>query len=480
MLGVTTVAAYHLLLVLVLLLLLFVDGGRCRAAEVEEEERRVVAPHQLEWGERSAPRISSPLISREHSGATDYEHHLRYLLISDEERVSWLQSRIKRSVPNNFQKDSSETQIPLNSGIRLQTLNYVAAVGIGGKATTVIVDTGSDLTWVQCKPCVSCYTQQDPLFDPSLSPSYRSVPCNATACSSSLQAATGTSGICGNDRTSCYYLVSYGDGSYTRGVLAQERISLGETNVENFIFGCGRSNRGLFGGTSGLMVSEGPNSRWFRRQLISSEESSPTACLQGHTIPQAPWFWAVIFLFIKNSTPISYTRMISDPEQQPFYFLNLTGLRVGAVELRAPGFSNGKVLIDSGTVITRLAPSVYKALKDEFVRQFAAYPTAPGFSILDTCFNLSGYEEVKVPTLRLGFEGDVQLNVDVTGIFYFVKRDASQVCLAFASLSYEDQAGIIGNYQQKNQRVVYDTIGSKLGLLKRNVATAEGIRRKLN
>ncbi|XP_020103379.1 aspartyl protease family protein At5g10770 [Ananas comosus] len=483
MLGVTTtVAAYHLLLVLVLLLLLllllFVDGGRCRTAEVEEEERRVVALRQLEWGESSAPRISSPLISREHSGATvlqlkhssrlcrenkDYEHHLRYLLISDEERVSWLQSRIKRSIPNNFQKDSSETQIPLNSGIRLQTLNYVTAVGIGGKATTVIVDTGSDLTWVQCKPCVSCYTQQDPLFDPSLSPSYRSVPCNATACSSSLQAATGTSGICGNDRTSCYYLVSYGDGSYTRGVLAQERISLGETNVENFIFGCGRSNRGLFGGTSGLMGLG-------RTELsLVSQTTNQFGGVFSYCLPSRPYNSSGSLVLgsdlsvYKNSTPISYTRMISDPEQQPFYFLNLTGLRVGAVELQAPGFSNGKVLIDSGTVITRLAPSVYKALKDEFVRQFAAYPTAPGFSILDTCFNLSGYEEVKVPTLRLGFEGDVQLNVDVTGIFYFVKRDASQVCLAFASLSYEDQAGIIGNYQQKNQRVVYDTIGSKLG-----------------
>nr|CAD1840237.1 unnamed protein product [Ananas comosus var. bracteatus] len=356
-------------------------------------------------GERSAPRISSPLISREHSGATvlqlkhssrlsrenkDYEHHLRYLLISDEERVSWLQSRIKRSVPNYFQKDSSETQIPLNSGIRLQTLNYVAAVGIGGKATTVIVDTGSDLTWVQCKPCVSCYTQQDPLFDPSLSPSYRSVPCNATACSSSLQAATGTSGICGNDRTSCYYLVSYGDGSYTRGVLAQERISLGETNVENFIFGCGRSNRGLFGGTSGLMGLG-------RTELsLVSQTTNQFGGVFSYCLPSRPYNSSGSLVLgsdlsvYKNSTPISYTRMISDPEQQPFYFLNLTGLRVGAVELRAPGFSNGKVLIDSGTVITRLAPSVYKALKDEFVRQFAAYPTAPGFSILDTCFNLSG------------------------------------------------------------------------------------------
>lgn len=52
------------------------------------------------------------------------------------------------------------------------------------------------------------------------------------------------------------------------------------------------------------------------------------------------------------------------------------------------------------------------------------------------------------------------------GILYFVKKDGSQVCLAMASLSYEDQVGIIGNYQQKNQRVVYDTVGSRLGFAK--------------
>jgi hypothetical protein len=53
--------------------------------------------------------------------------------------------------------------------------------------------------------------------------------------------------------------------------------------------------------------------------------------------------------------------------------------------------------------------------------------------------------------------------VDVTGVFYSVKTDASQVCLAIASLPYEDEVGIIGNYQQKNQRIIYDTKGSMLG-----------------
>ncbi|WOK92658.1 hypothetical protein Cni_G01349 [Canna indica] len=385
------------------------------------------------------------------------------LLIADEARASSLQSRIRDVIfKNKFEKDSSEAQVPLISGVKLQTLNYVVTIAVGGKNTTVIVDTGSDLTWVQCKPCLYCYTQQDPIFDPSASSSFQNVTCNSPTCYS-LQAATGNTGVCGADRSTCNYIVSYGDGSYSRGVLGREKIDIGGTRVENFVFGCGLRNRGLFGGTSGIMGLG-------RTQLsLVSQTTTQFGGVFSYCLPTRllSSYGSLVLgddpALYKNTTPVSYTTMISDAQRAPFYFLNLTDMSVGGVELQATGFSNGKVLIDSGTVITRLAPSVYKALKAEFVKQFSSYPPAPGFSILDTCFDLSAYEEVKVPKLRLGFEGGAALSVDVTGVFYFVKKDASQVCLAIASLQYEDQIGIIGNYQQKNQRVIYDTVASKIG-----------------
>ncbi|PQM40338.1 aspartyl protease family protein [Prunus yedoensis var. nudiflora] len=117
---------------------------------------------------------------------------------------------------------------------------------------TVIVDTGSDLTWVQCQPCKLCYNQQEPLFNSSASPSYKSVLCNSSTCQA-LQFDTGNSGACGSNPTSCNYVVNYGDGSYTRGELGSDHLSLGATPVNNFVFGCGRNNKGLFGGASGLM-----------------------------------------------------------------------------------------------------------------------------------------------------------------------------------------------------------------------------------
>lgn len=393
----------------------------------------------------------------------DWNKKLQKRLILDDFHVRSLQSRFKNTASVAGTGDVSEAQMPLTSGIKLQTLNYIVTIGLGGRNMTVIVDTGSDLTWVQCLPCKLCYNQQEPLFNPSSSPSYQSVSCNSSTCQS-LQFASGNPGICGgNQSTTCNYVVNYGDGSYTRGELAHEHLNLGTTPVNNFVFGCGRNNKGLFGGVSGLMGLG-------RSDLsVISQSSAIFGGVFSYCLPSTEAGASGSLALggdssgFKNFTPISYTRMVPNPQLSTFYFLNLTGISIGGVALQAPSFGKGGILIDSGTVITRLAPSVYETVKAEFLKQFSGFPPAPGFSILDTCFNLSGYQEVNIPAMKFHFEGNAEMYVDVTGIFYFVKTDASQVCLALASLSYEDEIGIIGNYQQKNQRVIYDSKQSMLG-----------------
>lgn len=444
-------------------------------ATADYGEKQIFRLDKLQWVRRSSPpRFSEK--SRTENGATilemkhrdylskpihDWNQRLQNRLIYDDIRVRSFQSRIRNMVLAQTEV-LSQAQIPLISGVKLEILNYVVTVELGGQNMTMIVDTGSDLTWVQCQPCKLCYNQREPLFEPSVSPSYQSVLCNSSSCNS-LQFATGNSGVCGTNPPNCNYDVSYGDGSYTRGELGCDHLLLGTAPVSNFVFGCGRNNKGLFGGVSGLMglgrndlslVSQTSNifRGYFSYCLpLTQEEASGSLILGGNSS------------VYKNSTPITYTRMVPNPQLSTFYFLNLTGTSIGGVALEAPAFGKGGILIDSGTVISRLPPSIYSALKTEFLKQFSGYPRAPGFSILDTCFNLSAYEEVNIPTVTMKFEGEAELNVDVQGIFYFVKTDASQVCLALASLSYEDEIGIIGNYQQRNTRVVYDTVESKLG-----------------
>ncbi|XVF74881.1 hypothetical protein PTKIN_Ptkin13bG0146200 [Pterospermum kingtungense] len=466
---------------LVFLLLILVNGVHCFG------DKNLLKLQQYQWMQKWDASTSSCLSqkSRKEKGATilemkhreycyggisgikDWNKLLQKSLILDDGRVQSLQARIKNMASSSSSSKTEDTVsdkgIPLTSGAELGTLNYIVTVELGGREMTVIVDTGSDLTWVQCQPCKSCYDQQEPLFNPSASPSFQTVLCNSSDCQS-LAFATGNTGICGNNHPpSCNYVVSYGDGSYTRGELAHDHLSLGKTPVDNFVFGCGRNNKGLFGGASGLMG--------LGRSSISlvSQTSAIFGGFFSYCLPstQAGASGSLVLggnsSVYNTSSPISYTRMIPNPQLPTFYFLNLTGISVGGVRLQDSGFGQKGMLTDSGTVITRLPPTIYKALKAEFVKQFASFPSAPAFSILDTCFNLSAYQEVEVPTIKLQFEGNAEMTVDIAGVFYFVKTDASQVCLALASLAFEDEIGIIANYQQRNQRIIYDTKESKLG-----------------
>ncbi|XP_010417641.1 PREDICTED: aspartyl protease family protein At5g10770-like [Camelina sativa] len=485
MLKKATYLPLNLSLAPLLLLLLFLLS--CVVHGIHE--KKILRVHNNIWSPKKSYEASSSCFSRSLGNGresttleikhreicsgktTDWGKKLRRTLVLDNIRVQSLQLRIKALTSSRTTEQSvSEAQIPLTSGIKLETLNYIVTVELGGKNMSLIVDTGSDLTWVQCQPCRSCYNQQGPLYDPSVSSSYKTVFCNSSTCQD-LVAATGNSGLCGGYngvvKTNCEYVVSYGDGSYTRGDLASESILLGDTKLENFVFGCGRNNKGLFGGASGLM-GLGKSSISLVSQTLKTFNGVFSYCLPSlEDGASGSLSFGNDSSVYKNSTSVSYTPLLQNPQLSSFYILNLTGASIGGVELETSSFGRG-ILIDSGTVITRLPPSIYKAVKTEFLKQFSGFPSAPGYSILDTCFNLTSYEDISIPTIKMIFEGNAELEVDATGVFYFVKPDASLVCLALASLSYENEVGIIGNYQQKNQRVIYDTKQERLGIAGEN------------
>ncbi|CAN4100160.1 unnamed protein product [Withania somnifera] len=422
------------------------------------------------YSQKSRSENGATILEMQHkdycSGSiSDMNRKLQKQLVADDFRVRSIQATIKNIISGKIET-SSETRIPITSGVKLHSLNYIVTVTLGGRNVTVIVDTGSDLTWVQCQPCILCYNQPEPLFNPSVSPTYHKVVCNSSVCQT-LQSATGNSGLCGSDLKECDYVVSYGDGSYTRGQLGQDHLVIGGTSVGNFVFGCGRSNKGLFGLASGLM-GLGRSDLSLISQTFETFSGVFSYCLPS----EAKYSGSLVLggdsdtSIFKNSTPISYTRMLAKPQLFSFYFLNLTGLTIGGVAIQDSSFGKSGMIIDSGTVITRLPPTVYKAVKAEFLKQFSGYPLKPGVSILDTCFDLSAYEEVNIPTVKMQFEGGAEMEVDVTGVLYIATSDASQVCLALASLQYDDEIGIIGNYQQKNTRVIYDIKKLQLGFAK--------------
>ncbi|KAK3420545.1 hypothetical protein EUGRSUZ_G01376 [Eucalyptus grandis] len=323
-------------------------------------------------------------------------------------------------------------------------------------ASARLFDTGSPLTWTQCKPCVgSCYNQSDPIFNPSRSSSYANVSCASTACS---QLSSGQGGSRCNG--TCPYSIRYGDDSFSIGFLATEKLTISPTEmIDNFAFGCCENNQGLFGRAAGLIGLSDSNIS-IVEQTAAKYDKYFSYCL-----PSSTSFTGHLTFGKDGRAPcsVSFTPLSTVPQNSEFYGISIIGISVEGKPLSIPStvFSNAGAVIDSGTVITRLPPTAYSALRTTVRKAMANYTTAPAVSLFDTCYDFSKESTVVIPSITFSFAEGVNIDLDHSGIFYV--EDASHVCLAFAANAADSDLVIYGNTQPRTFEVVYDVAGRKLG-----------------
>ncbi|KAE8733259.1 hypothetical protein F3Y22_tig00001425pilonHSYRG00009 [Hibiscus syriacus] len=382
------------------------------------------------------------------------------ILLQDEVRVKSIHSKLAKNLDlNNAKQTDAAAQLPAKDGSLIGSGNYIVTVGLGTpkKDLSLIFDTGSDITWTQCQPCVRrCYKQKDPIFSPALSSTYSNVSCSSTACSS-LNSATGNSPSCSS--AACVYGIQYGDSSFSVGFFAKEKLTLTSRDVfNNFLFGCGQNNQGLFGGAAGLL-GLGRNKLSLPSQTAVKYKKIFSYCLPSSRSSTG-------FLRFGNgrvSKSVNFTTLSTIPQGESFYGINIIGISVGGKKLSisASVFAGSGAIIDSGTVITRLPPTAYSALRSEFRGQMKQYPMAQPLSILDTCYDFSKYSTVTIPTISFLFSRGVEVPINARGILY--ANGKTQVCLAFAENSDDSIVAIFGNTQQKTLEVVYDGATGRIG-----------------
>lgn len=88
--------------------------------------------------------------------------------------------------PTAFGVQEFQSPVTAGNGEYLMTLS----IGTPSQKFSTIVDTGSDLNWVQCLPCQVCYQQPGAKFDPSKSSTFKSVSCNNQLCNVSSLSLT--------------------------------------------------------------------------------------------------------------------------------------------------------------------------------------------------------------------------------------------------------------------------------------------------
>ncbi|CAL5184069.1 unnamed protein product [Lathyrus oleraceus] len=395
------------------------------------------------------------------------------MLAKDQERVRYLHSRISTNSDSKSKVGAPKSKpklvsIPLKSGLLIGSGNYFTKIGLGSptKYYSMLVDTGSSFSWLQCQPCtIYCHAQDDPIFNPSSSNTYKTLPCSSPQCSS-LKSSTLNEPSCSKVSNACVYKASYGDSSLSLGYLSQDVLTITPSErLPAFVYGCGQENQGLFGRSSGI-IGMANDKLSMLAQLSGKYGNAFSYCLP--TSFSAPNSTKEGFLSIGTSSltpsPYKFTPILKNPKVPSLYFIDLNAITVGGKPLGIAA-SSYKVptIIDSGTVITRLPTPVYTALKNALVTILSKkYKQAPGISLLDTCFTGSVKEiSESVPVIALIFGGGAEL--PLTGHNTLLELEKGVTCLAIAGNSQTSSIAIIGNYQQQTFKVAYDVANSKLG-----------------
>ncbi|KAK9135076.1 hypothetical protein Syun_014406 [Stephania yunnanensis] len=271
---------------------------------------------------------------------------------------------------------------------------------------------------------------------------------------SALKEATLNAPSCSKAKA-CVYEASYGDSSFSIGYLSRDVLTLGAgAGLPSFVYGCGQDNQGLFGSSAGL-IGLARNKLSILAQLSSKFGYAFSYCLPSSSGSGSLSIGTSSF----NPALFRFTPLLTTPLDSTLYYLRLAAITVAGKPLSivTPAQYRGPTIIDSGTVITRLAAPVYAALKDAFVKAMGSkFQGLPPYSILDTCFKRG--MAVAVPEVRLVFEGGAELKLGHPNVVLEVEKDIA--CLAFAATT---GISIIGNRQQQTFTVAYDVANSRIG-----------------
>jgi len=324
-------------------------------------------------------------------------------------------------------------------------------IGTPALSYSAILDTGSDLTWTQCKPCTDCYKQSTPIFDPSRSSTYGTVTCKSSMCQA-LPAFSCTS-------AKCEYLYTYGDYSSTQGILSYETFTLSSQSLPHVAFGCGQDNEGNGFSQGGGLVGFGRGPLSFISQLGPSVGNKFSYCLVS--VNDSPSKSSPLFLgqtASLNAKTVSSTPILLSNSQPTFYYISLEGISVGGKLLKIPARTfdlksdgTGGLIIDSGTTVTYLEQAGYDLVKKALI-SLINLPQADGSSIgLDLCYQKqSGSSTPNFPTITFHFKG---ANYDLLKENYIYVDSSGVICLAMLP---SNGMSIFGNFQQQNYHILYD------------------------
>ncbi|XP_048141871.1 aspartic proteinase nepenthesin-2-like [Rhodamnia argentea] len=384
---------------------------------------------------------------------------------------------------------SQESEADGLSGTLMATLRYGVILGfevyfidvyIGTppQHLPLILDTGSDLIWIQCATCPDCFEQSSPYYDPEDSTSFQEISCHDPLC---LLVSDPDPLQCRESKNqSCPYIYLYGDSSNTTGNFAFETFTVNLTarasdtefaRVGNVMFGCGRWNGGISDGAPGMLgLGRGPLS--LASQFHSLNGQSFSYCLANrHSNPNAS-----SRLVLGEADGLlgrpgwNFTSFLGAQESpdSTYYYVKIKSIMVGGEILDIPRETwevspdgHGGTIIDSGTSLSYFVGPAYKAIREAFERKVKAYPMVEEGDF-HPCYNVSGVSKPEIPGFGIEFVDGAAWSFPVENYFIPVAPDGI-VCLAMVEKDEFPGSSIIGNYLQQDFHMWFDMKKSRLG-----------------
>ncbi|KAF8100483.1 hypothetical protein N665_0223s0011 [Sinapis alba] len=384
-------------------------------------------------------------------------------------------SPLQTSLASRRNPSQSSSSPPYNFRSNFKySMALILSLPIGTPAQTqeLVLDTGSQLSWIQChrkkrKPTTS--------FDPSLSSSFSNLPCSHPFCKPRIPDFTLPT-TCDSNRL-CHYSYFYADGTYAEGNLVKEKFTFSNTQTTPpLILGCAAEStddRGILGMNLGRLsfISQAKISKF--SYCIPTRSNRPGFTPTGS--------------FYLGENPISqrfkYVSLLTFPQSQRMpnldplaYTVPLQGIRIGQKRLDIPASvfrpdagGSGQTMVDSGSEFTHLVDVAYDKVKGEIVK-LVGPRMKKGYvygGTADMCFNGNNPVEIGrlIGDLVFEFGRGVEILVEKQRLLINVGNGVHCVGIGRSSM-LGAASNIIGNVHQQNLWVEFDVINKRVGFTK--------------
>ncbi|XP_017231015.1 aspartic proteinase Asp1 isoform X2 [Daucus carota subsp. sativus] len=351
---------------------------------------------------------------------------------------------------------------------------YHATVNIGNPPRSYFldIDTGSDVTWLQCDaPCIKYFPAPHPLYKPSKD----IVKCNDPFCALFHWPNSVPSK---SPEEQCDYEVVYADHGSSLGVLIRDVFPLKMTNdntaFPRLAFGCGYNQEVANGvpppctdGVLGLGNGKSTILAQLRKLGLMQNVFGHCFSAQGGG-----------YLFIGDNI-LPSSEIVWAPMSRKF---SKDHYSLGPSELRFDGQATGvkgiPVIFDSGSTYTYFGYRAYRALLYMLKKNLNQYQfeDANDDKTLPVCWKstkaFNSIHDVKnlFKPLILSFPNSKNVQLQLSPEAYLIVSDRGNVCLGILNGADVGLEGtiIIGDISMQDKSVIYDNEKQQIGWVSAN------------